>query len=149
MIKIQEETTYPAIVEGVALGIQHYNEVESKSEKIHYAPNMEQFNQLLKLGMLLAVTAREEETGAMVGYFLMIVTEDILTGSPVAQEMGIFVTKKYRGGSTFIKMERLMSKLLKERDFKEMRIMFKTGHNTDIPLRMGYEETERVYQKIL
>lgn len=80
---------------------------------------------------------------------MMLVTDDLLTGSPSAQEMGIFVTKKYRGGSTFVRMEKEMTRCLKERGFKEMRIMFKTGHNTDIPIRMGYEETERVYQKFI
>ena len=148
MISIQEETTLVAIVEGLALGVQHYNEVEKKSKDIHYSPNLQQFKTLLDLGMLLLITARNEE-GKMIGYFLMLTSEDILTGSPTAQEFGIFVSKKYRGGSTFVRMEKLLTKILKERGYKEMRIMFKTGHSTDIPIRMGYEETERVYQKLL
>ena len=148
MITVQEETTLGAVLEGVALGLQHYNEVESKASTIGFDPNLAQFKALLELGMLLVVTARDER-GKMVGYFCMITVEDMLTGSPTAQELGIYVTKAYRGGSTFIRMERIMNHILKGMGFKEMRIMFKTGHNTDIPIRLGYEETERVYQKLL
>ena len=147
MITIQEDTNYLAITEGLILASQHYYEVESKSEYIPFNPNYNSFKSLLDAGMLLLVSARED--GKMVGYFLMIVTEDLTTGSPCAQEMGIFVSKKYRGGTTFVRMEKEMARLLKERGYKEMRIMFKTGHNTDIPIRLGYEETERVYQKLL
>jgi hypothetical protein len=148
MITLREETNLPTILEGIALGLQHYNEVESKSETIAYKPDIMKFKQLLDLGLLLNVTARDEQ-GRLVGYFSMLVTEDLLTGSPTAQELGIFITKKYRGGSTFVRMERMMSSILKDRGYKEMRIMFKTGHNHDLPLRMGYEETERAYQKLL
>ncbi|QZI86155.1 putative N-acetyltransferase domain-containing protein [Vibrio phage 172P1] len=148
MITIQEETTLGAVLESVALGVQHYNEVESKATSIGYNPDLAQFKALLELGMLLLVTARDENRN-LVGYFCMITVDDILTGSPSAQELGIFVTKAYRGGSTFVRMERLMNHILKGRGYKEMRVMFKTGHNTDIPIRLGYEETERVYQKLL
>lgn len=147
MIDIKEETTLKAIKEGVALGVNHYNEVESKSGDIPYKPNMAMFKELLKQGMFVAVTARKD--GEMIGYFLMLVTKDLLTGSPSAQELGIFVSEEYRGSSVFIRMEREMTKILKRRGLKEMRIMFKTGHNTDMPARLGYEETERVYQKFL
>lgn len=147
MIKIQEESGYLSMLEGMVLAANHYKEVESKSEHIPFNPNLDTFKALLDAGMLVLVTARDE--GKMVGYFMMLVTDDLLTGSPSAQEMGIFVTKKYRGGSTFVRMEKEMTRCLKERGFKEMRIMFKTGHNTDIPTRMGYEETERVYQKFI
>ncbi|CAH9015648.1 acyl-CoA N-acyltransferase [Vibrio phage 275E43-1] len=147
MIKIQEESGYLSMLEGMVLAANHYKEVESKSEHIPFNPNLDTFKALLDAGMLVLVTARDE--GKMVGYFMMLVTDDLLTGSPSAQEMGIFVTKKYRGGSTFVRMEKEMTRCLKERGFKEMRIMFKTGHNTDIPIRMGYEETERVYQKFI
>jgi hypothetical protein len=110
MITIQEDTNMVSIVEGMALGAEHYYEVESKSDKIPFHPNLEHFKQLLDMGLFLAVTARNEE-GKMVGYFLMLLSPDLLTGSPTAQELGIFVSKKYRGGSTFVRMEKEMSRL--------------------------------------
>ncbi|AUS01802.1 acyl-CoA N-acyltransferase [Vibrio phage 1.293.O._10N.261.52.E1] len=149
MITIQQESSYLGMLEGMVLAANHYKEVESKSEHIPFNPNLDTFKALLDAGMLRLVTARDDTDNKMVGYFMMLVTDDLLTGNPSAQELGIFVSKKYRGGSTFVRMEKEMSRILKEEGFKEMRIMFKTGHNTSIPTRMGYEETERVYQKFL
>lgn len=148
MITIQEEFSYDTLVEGLALAEQHYNEVESKAKLHPFNPKMDQLRQLQQMGMLCVVTAREEN-GNLIGYFLMALFDDLINGQRVAQELGIYVARKYRGGSTFVRMEKKMSNILMNRGFKEMRIMFKTGHNNDIPIRLGYEETERVYQKLL
>lgn len=148
MITVQVENTLPALLEGLALGLLHYDEVEKKAETIPYAPNIPKFKELLDMGMFEIVTARNEE-GKMVGYFCMLVCEDILTGSYTAQEMGIYVAKECRGGSTFMRLDRIMNLNLKGKGYKEMRVMFKTGHNTQLPTKLGYEETERVYQKLL
>lgn len=147
MAKIQVEYSWETCLECIELGILHFNEVESKKDKIPYNVDKAMAKALFEADLLHIVTARDE--GKLVGYFLSLVSPDLLTSELSAKEIGIFLHPDYRGSTLFIRMVKHTEKTLASLGIRQMLIMFKEGHNDQLPEKIGFEKTETVYQKIL
>lgn len=148
MYKIQEEVDLEAFKEGLELARLHYNEVESKSSTIPYNFNFATVEALHSLGLLTAVSARDDE-GKIVGYIAFLTGEDFQTSTVCAKELGIYVKEEYRGTPMFYRMFKKAEKLLEDKGIKVIYIMFKNGHDAGFASRLGYELTETVYQKVV
>lgn len=147
MYKIQEENTLDAFLECLELGEQHYNEVEEKSDKLPYRVDKQMAVQLFNSGMIRVVTVRLE--GELVGYYGNIISPDIFNSKIAARELGIYIKPEHRGGRLFLRLYKYTEACMRERGISEMYVMFKHGHNEKLPLKLGYEPTEIMYQKIL
>lgn len=147
MYNIKEESTLEVFHECLELGKSHYNEVESKSSNIPYNVDYELAETLVKLGLVVIVTARSGDT--LVGYFVSLVSKDFFTSRKEAKELGIYVAPEYRGSSVFYRMMKYTEKLIASKGIKSLYIMFKEGHDKGLAQKLGYEKTETVYQKFL
>jgi GNAT superfamily N-acetyltransferase len=144
-IKIAEETSIATFIEAYALAKAHYEEVEDKD--IDFKFDLELMQKYLDLGLVYVITARKG--GLLIGYFANFVGPDIFTSKIIAKELGIYLTPKYRGGRTFLRMLKAVEDEAKERGAYSQLIMFKKGHDSGLAPRLGYEHTETVYQKVM
>lgn len=147
MFDIKEETNKEVFFECLRLGEQHYNEVESKSDKIKYNINYDMAATFIEHGLVRVVTARA--AGKLVGYFGVVVTEDFFTSKTIAKELGIYLSPEVRGSSCFFRMTRAIEQLLEKEGVPLLVISFKGGHDNGLAQRLGYSLTETAYQKFL
>lgn len=144
---IKEESTIEVAKELFPLLTSHYNEVEDKSSVVGFNVNWDLLQSFFDAGIMCVIVARDE--GKVVGYFANMIVEDFMTSTLVAREMGLYIDPNYRHTRLFLKLMNYTTKTLKERGCKVQHITFKAGHNTDLPLRCGFEHTETTYQKVL
>lgn len=147
MYNIKEESTLEVFHECLKMGESHYNEVESKSDRIPYNVDYDLAETLIDLGLVVIITARTE--GRLVGYFVSLISKDFFTSRREAKELGIYIAPEARGTSLFFRLMKETEKNLASKDVKSIYIMFKEGHDIGLGPRLGYEKTETVYQKIL
>lgn len=147
MVTFAVENTGIALREALVLGAAHYDEVENKKDVVPFKPNTASLDALLTAGILHIVTARDN--GKLVGYFINLVAEDLLCSEVCSQELGIYVAPSHRKGSVFYRMVKFTEGLMFGLGIRQIRIMFKTGHNEQLPVKLGYEKTEAVYQKVM
>jgi hypothetical protein len=147
MYSIQEETSLDAVLDCLELAQAHYEEVEAKASVIPYKVNFTHLKVAHEHGLIALVTVRDQ--GELVGYMANLVCEDFMTSQVSAKELGIYLNKSSRGGTTFFRMMMAMENLMRERGVAYQHIMFKEGHDSGMAERMGYTKTETVYQKLL
>lgn len=148
MYKIIEDNSLDTIMECLPLALDHYNEVESKADKVPFNIDYKTIEQLAKLNMLSLIVARDSG-GTVVGYFASIITPDFMTSQTSGKELAIYVAPEHRGGRLFYKLLKESEKALVAKGVRVQFITFKAGHNTELPLRCGFEHTETTYQKVL
>lgn len=144
---IKEENSIEVAKELLPLLSSHYNEVEEKSSVVGFNVNWELLQSFFDAGIMCVVVARVG--GKVVGYFANMVVEDFMTSTLVAREMGLYIDPTYRHTRLFLKIMNYTTKALRERGCKVQHITFKAGHNTELPLKCGFEHTETTYQKVL
>lgn len=144
---IKEETSKEVFFECLELGRKQYEEVEAKSSFLPYDPDYKMAEAFIDLSLLRLVTARKD--GKLVGYFGVLVVKEFLTSQMAAKELGIFVDKEHRKSSCFYRMLKYVESMLIESGVSHFQIMFKTGHDTGLAYKAGFEKTETVYQKFL
>ena len=144
---IQEENTMEAAAEVIPLAARHYNEVEDKAPTVPFNINWSTIEALVQANILSLVVARVD--GIAVGYFANLITEDFMTSQVEAKELAIYIDPAHRKTRLFHKMMKVTEEVLRERGIKTQYITFKAGHNTELPLRLGFTHTETTYQKIL
>lgn len=147
MFDIKEENTMEAAREVIPLAAKHYAEVEDKASTVPFNINWNTIEALIEAGILSLVVARVE--GLAVGYFANLITEDFMTSQIEAKELALYITPEYRHGKLFIKLMKTTEEVLKSKGIKTQYITFKAGHNTHLPLKLGFTHTETTYQKIL
>jgi hypothetical protein len=144
---IKEENTMEAAREVIPLAASHYEEVEDKSSIIPLNINWETLETFFKANLISLMVARAE--GRVVGYFANLITDDFMTSKVVARELALYISPNHRNGSLFVKLMRATESALKKRGTTVQYLTFKAGHNTELPLRLGFSHTETTYQKIL
>lgn len=147
MFKVEEENRFEVVKELFSLSLAHYNEVEDKSDTIPYNPNWETIKALFDNDLVSLVVARKD--GEVIGYFANLIAEDFFTSRVEAKELGIYIHPDYRGGRLFLKLLIASEVALRARKVSTWYITFKNGHNTLLPLRVGFVPTETSFQKIL
>jgi GNAT superfamily N-acetyltransferase len=147
MYNIKEENTLAVAKEIIKLGKKHYDEVEDKSSVIPYDVDLYSIDQILKAGLFSIVTCRLE--GELVGYYVSLLAPDFMTREQTSKEVAIYVAKDHRRQGIYNQLRDAAEAIARSRGCASIIAIFKTGHNDTIPLTDGYQETERVYQKIL
>lgn len=147
MFEIKEENTMEAAKEVIPLAAAHYNEVEDKASAVPFNVNWSTIEALVQAGILSLVVARVD--GVAVGYFANLITEDFMTSQVEAKELALYIDPKYRHGRLFPKLMKATEEVLKDKGIRTQYITFKAGHNTELPLKLGFTHTETTYQKIL
>lgn len=147
MYSVQEENSFEVAVELFSLNQAHYDEIESKADVIPLNINWNIVKALFDQNLISLIVAREN--GVVVGYFANIIAEDFMTSRQEAKELGIYIHPDHRGGRLFIRLQQAVEEVLRARNVATQYITFKTGHNTLLPLRLGFAPTEMTFQKIL
>lgn len=147
MFDIKEENTLEAAREVIPLASLHYDEVEEKALTVPFNINWSTVEALIQAGILSLVVARVD--GIVVGYFANLISEDFMTSQIEAKELALYIDPKYRHGRLFLKLMRVTEKVLKSKGITTQYLTFKAGHNTHLPLKLGFTHTETTYQKIL
>lgn len=146
-IEYAVEQSPTMLVEAYNLAKAHYEEVEAKSSSVPFKLDLSYMSELVKAGMIFAVTARH--MGEMVGYFGISIVPDFITQMPAAKEVGIYVDPAFRGEGIYQKMLEMAEAASDERDAYCLILAFKEGHDTGQVVDFGYERTETLYQKLL
>lgn len=147
MFDIREDNTMEAAREVIPLAASHYDEVEDKASTVPFNINWATIDALIQANILSLVVARVE--GIAVGYFANLITEDFMTSQIEAKELALYIDPAYRHGRLFLQLMKVTEEVLKGRGIKTQYITFKAGHNTHLPLKLGFTHTETTYQKIL
>lgn len=147
MFDIKEENTLEAAREVIPLAAVHYAEVEDKASTVPFNINWATVEALVQAGILSLVVARVE--GVAVGYFANLISEDFMTSQIEAKELALYIDPTYRHGKLFLQLMKVTEEVLKAKGIKTQYLTFKAGHNTHLPLKLGFTHTETTYQKIL
>lgn len=102
-------------------------------------------------GLLHLVTARNE-TGALAGYFLMIVNPNphYFGAGPMAFTDMYFLLPEYRKGNAGLKLFAFMEETLREKGVVKMYTSHKLHRNRSLMLdALGFKPTDTVYSKVL
>lgn len=149
MYKIQEETNVKAMAECLRLGKLHYDEVYAdKKEQIPRNYNWQFLNLCLTNKLMHIVTARNE-SDELVGYFVNLVSPDMLSSTFVATDLAIFIHPDCRGSGLFKDLLNFMETMLAKNGVASQMLKFQSGHSDKLPLAFGYKLRELVYEKIL
>lgn len=146
-IEVVEDNRRETLEDLVELARAHYYEVEAKSETVPFNLNVDLLSQMVDLGILSVVVARDE--GVLVGYFANMISPDVITSKLISKELGIYLDPSYRGTGVFQEMMSLVEEIAKERGVYSQVLAFKEGHDHGIAEKLGYEKTETLYQKLL
>lgn len=149
MYKIQEENTQHAMKQCFDLAKHHFVEVEVKHKEIPYKPNIKTFETVLNMGMISIITCRLKETNQLIGYFVNLISEDFFTSTLQAKEVGIYVKPEYRSQGILKEMTECAEGIAIARGAIIQILGFKKDHHEELPLQLGYDRTETIYQKVL
>ena len=149
MYKIQEEAGEKVMKECLRLGQMHYDEVyEDKKDKVPRNWNW-QFLKICNDNHLLHMVTTRDEEGKMVGYFVVLVSPDMLSSTFKAEDLAIFVHPDHRGNGVWSLMLAKVEELLTTNGVASMTLKFQAGFNDQLPVREGYKLREYLYEKIL
>lgn len=149
MFDVKEETNVKTMAECLRLGKLHYDEVYAdKKDKVPRNYNWQFLNLCLVNKLMHIITARDE-SGLLVGYFVNIISPDMLSTTFTARELAIFVHPDHRGSGLFKQMLECVESLLKKNGVTTQYLGFQKGFNEDLPLKFGYKPREIVYEKIV
>lgn len=144
MFDIKEENTVEALRECFSLCERHFYEVGGSSQ---FDPDWATLESMLSMGMLSVVVARIGNTP--VGYYMSMVSRDLLSPEVVGRELAIYVDKQYRGGRLFFKLMGVVQQVLLGRGVRKQYTTFIAGHNDKLPLRLGFSPVEITYSKLI
>lgn len=144
MFEIKEENTIEALQECFGMCKEHFYEVGGTNQ---FDPDWATLEGMLSLDMLSVVVARKE--GTPVGYYMSMVSRDLLSPEIVGRELAIYVDKQYRGGRLFLKLMDTVEQVLLARGVSKQYTTFIAGHNDKLPLRLGFTPAEITYVKTI
>lgn len=124
-----------------------YEEIEHDKEQRKLNPHWDMYSQIESLGRLYIFTARDK--GTLVGYFTVVVHEDLHDKDRLcASQDIIFLKKEYRKGYTGIKLIRFGEGCLREDGLSHL-VVTTTMKNPIGPLmkRLGYTLIEEKFER--
>lgn len=128
----------------------HYDEL-CVTKDFPLMPDYEAYGRLYVAGMLRCITAREAETGELIGYALFIVHPHLhyMTCKTAFEDI-YFLKKEHRLGRTGIRLFQFAEKALRA-DGVHRIIMHTKIHldNSRLFEYLGYKHTDKLYTKIL
>ena len=143
MFNVEVLTDAEDIKDCFSLGELHYEEVEKEFSGLPYHVNMDLLEAMIASNLISCVGAFEK--GCLIGYMCSIVAPDLISNSVKAQEIGMYVTKEYRGEGVFKSLLNKAEEEFSRLGVYESLIMFKEGYEHTVP--KGYVKTETVYRK--
>lgn len=148
-ITLQEEGWEEVFLELAPIVYQHWLEVEDHKEEIPLEPDWLRYRELASGGFLTVITVRDDS--ALVGYSLILTMPSLHSKSvKLGVNDVVYLKPLYRktglGTSLFKKVEEVM----KEKGVKLLSVSTKTKQPfDDLCIRLGYENTERLYTKYI
>ena len=132
-------------VKCLKLGEHHYNEVERRFTGLPYKPKLNLFLPLFEGGHIECVALYD---GAKVeGYVMVSIMPSLFSDIRQAQEIGLYVSPKYRGEGWFKQMLEVMEAHLSVEGVGALYLAFKKGFAHNLPDR--YVEAETYYINVL
>lgn len=147
MYNIKEENSLEVLRECFTLCQDHFYEVGESHQVKPFDVDWDTLTALLKAGIMSVLIARKN--GVIVGYYMNLITRDLLSSTITAKELAIYVAPAHRNGRLFITLVRETEQLLKSKGVTVQHITFVHGHNDKLPLKLGFTPLEITYKKHL
>lgn len=144
-ITYQREGLLPAMREAAVLLRDHYEEIAWRRDKIPLAPDDDRYLNLERAGVLRVYTARGPR---LIGYSVyMVSTHAHYKETLYANNDVLFIEKQARG-TVGLGLIRFAEAALKAEGVQVVMLHVKTYNDwSPIAERMGYEATDRIFQK--
>lgn len=129
---------------------QHWKEIALNQDRVKLNPDWEAYADLESDGKLKIFTARTDG-GALVGYFVVVVTRHIHYKDHLfASNDILFLSEEHRKGFTGIKLIRFAEKCLKEDGVSVLVVNTKVHRPFDkLLMFLGYSKIERIFSKFI
>lgn len=147
MYDIKEENSMEVLRECFSLCQDHFYEVGESHQVKSFDVDWATLSALMGAGLISVLIARSE--GKVVGYFMNLISRDLLSNILVGKELAIYVAPDYRKGRLFISMVKATEELLKSKGVSVQHMTFIAGHNDKLPLKLGFTPLEITYKKNL
>lgn len=142
----QRETFPQAMREAGALLADHYKEIAWRQDKIPLAPDGSRYLALEKAGVLRVYTARED--GRLVGYSVYMVTTHAHYKETLYANNDVLFIEKQSRGTVGLRLIRFAEAALKAEGVQVVMLHIKSYNDwSAVVVRMGYEQTDRIFQK--
>lgn len=148
-MEIKQEFFFQVKEECQKLINSHYREVYPISDLFDFDLDCDTYQKLEDAGLLKIFTARCEDT--LAGYLFVVIAPNIHSkGSWIPREEGLFVSEEFRGQSVALRLLKFAEKCLKD-DGYIIFLMSDVKKHSVRPLmdKLGYQEIETVYRKVL
>lgn len=128
---------------------KHWEEVAVYRDQITLKIQWDAYDAMEKQGMLHCVALRNE--GALIGYYIGIVKPHLHYADSLTCFTDVyFIDKAHRKGRAGIELFKIVEKTLHKRGVQRMIVSTKiTLDMSPILQRLGFDETERVYMKLV
>lgn len=147
MYNFSEENNITTLQECFGLCRDHFYEVGDSHQVKEFDVDWHTLAAMMSAGVMSVLVARKD--GAVVGYFMNLISRDLLTASVIAKELAIYVAPEHRKGRLFFLMNKEVEKLLVEKGVDTQHITFVYGHNEKMPIKLGFTPLEITYKKHL
>lgn len=147
MYNFSEENNMTTLEECFQLCKNHFHEVSDSHQVKEFDVDWHTLAAMMAAGVMSVLVARKD--GAVVGYFMNLISRDLLSSSVIAKELAIYVDPQYRNGRLFFLMNKEVEKLLITKGVDTQHITFVYGHNEKMPLKLGFTPLEITYKKQL
>lgn len=147
MYSIKEENSLEVLRECFTLCQDHFYEIGESHQVKPFDVDWTTLTTLLEAGIMSVLIARKG--GVIVGYYMNIITRDLLSSTITAKELAIYVVPEHRRGKLFLCLVKETEQLLKSKGVSEQHITFIHGHNDKLPLKLGFTPLEITYKKHL
>lgn len=128
---------------------KHFSETEVHRLGFGMDPNYDYMEEMERLGQMLQFTARDTETGALVGNIRMYVNESLHTKTLYANEDTLYILPEYRKGFIAIRFMQYVEGCLKSIGVREVRTDSKTLNKAHRLVEyLGYKHVANKYVKV-
>lgn len=148
-MKFQLEKFVAIMDEGRPLFSEHWKEIARNRELINLDPDWDRYIQMDEAGLLQVATVRDED--ALIGYSIDIITPHMHYKNDLfAMNDVLYVRPEYRGKGAGVRLIKYSMEKMKERGVSVVHMHMKLSNDFG-PLmeRLGYNEIERIYEKVL
>lgn len=145
------EKLVPAFDEIEALIVEHYREIALFKDKVPLVPKWDTYRQIEEAGKIHFCTARDKESGGLIGYYISIVDTHLHYGETLHAMLDIyFIKPEYRRGTTGIRLFQFMEEEMKKLGVQVIYTGVKLSNDISaVWERLGYQPVETKHAKYI
>lgn len=148
MISYAKEKMADIIEEIKPLHLEQWQETEGYRHGLEFKPDYGRYLQYSESDFYVILTVRRD--GELVGHISLYITTSMHTGTKLAQEDTLFLTKSARGGRTAMRLFQFAEAWMTENGVKELYCSVKNGASSKRLLEsMGCLHVSDGYHKML